>query len=145
MTCARCGSRVTEHRACAVCGNEDHLLPVLSKLEAAVARARAELGATPGDETHQALRQLLDALYGEPGSSGHRIDEMWAWVQFDPVDGNEGIPAIDLGGLAMPMVGADLDMVMGHRDIALRIAKETGRKVELRRFREMTVLEVFEP
>lgn len=98
------------------------------------------------EATTKALAGLLDALVGVPGSSGHKIDEMWAWVAFDPEDGNEGIPAFAAaGGLMLPMVGADWDMVRSLRSLAQDAANLSGRPITLRRFSQMTVVDTLEP
>lgn len=124
----------------------------MSKLEAAIAGAREALERVVDDDNvtvsdwnegvEDALRILLDAIVGQPGSTGLKIDELWCWVAYDPADGNEGIPAFyGIGGLAMPMMGADGDKMLMLRPAAVQAAALSRHDVQLRRFREMTVIE----
>ena len=120
-----------------------------SKLEAAIQTARAVVDREPPHAMQTslelALQDLLDALVGVPGSAGHKIDEMWAWVMLDDTDGNEGIPAWLDGNVMMPLVGADLDMAIHLRPTAQLAASAGGHPITLRRFSEMTILETLEP
>lgn len=122
----------------------------LSKLQAAIIGGFEAVAAYRDkgepEVLEHALVDVLDALVGVPGSSGHMIDEMWAWVMFDASDGNEGIPAVNVPGteLIVPLVGADADMAMTHRDVAIQLAAQAGARVELRRFTKVEVLEVIE-
>ena len=70
---------------------------------------------------------------------------MYAYVVLDPEDDTEGIPAWDAGGVAMPMVGADMKMAERLKPMALAIAKRSGAKITLCRFEVRTELETFEP
>ena len=75
----------------------------------------------------------------------NKITQMYAFVILDDGlgHGNEGIPAIQLGAMACPMVGADMERVDDLRDTAKKLAAETGMKIELRKFTGYEVLEEF--
>ncbi len=74
-----------------------------------------------------------------------KITEMYAFVVIDDGmgQGNEGIPALSLNGMAMPMVGADMARVDSLRKIAQEMTLDHGR-IELRKFTSMEVVEVYE-
>lgn len=127
----------------------------MSKLQAALIDAQVALAGYPLNEagqtemtlevTTKALAGLVDALVGEPGSSGHEIDELFAWVMLDDMDGNEGIPAYPQNGLLYPMVGADGDRMLTLRPMAQQFADIGGGPITLRRFSKMDILETLEP
>jgi len=74
------------------------------------------------------------------------IDQMYAFVVVDPEDDTEGITAfVDGGGMAMPMVGADMDRVDSLRPIAEGMAKNIGRSISVLRFSQRTEIEVIKP
>lgn len=68
-----------------------------------------------------------------------RIDQMFAFICLDD-DGTEGIPAFLAGGLAMPMVGADMKRVESLRPIAQDMVK-AGKKITLVKFSVRETLE----
>ncbi len=69
-----------------------------------------------------------------------RIDSMFAFICLDD-DGTEGIPAfMTPGGIAMPMVGADLQRVDSLRPIARQMV-EAGKKITLVKFSHRETLE----
>jgi hypothetical protein len=75
-----------------------------------------------------------------------RIEQMYAFVMVDPADNTEGIPAVQgPGGLAMPLVGADMARVDSLRPIAVEMAAAAGAKITLCRFEVRTELETFGP
>ncbi len=63
-----------------------------------------------------------------------RIEEMYAFVAEDTGPDDEGVVAMSVGGVMMPMVGADMARVESLRPIAENISKRTGKKVKLLRF-----------
>lgn len=71
-----------------------------------------------------------------------RIEEMFAFVCVDD-DGTEGIPAIQVGGMAMPLVGADMKRVESLRPIANEMAR-SGKKITIVKFTNRIELEVIE-
>ena len=63
-----------------------------------------------------------------------RINEMYAFVVVDD-DGTEGIPALrSVNGVAMPLVGADLDRIADLRPFAQDLAQRLGKPIDLIRF-----------
>lgn len=74
------------------------------------------------------------------------IRSVSAFVAVDPQDMTEGIPAIDMGGTAMPLIGADQEMIEKLLPQARRIAQQLGLKVSLVRFshREVLIEDVLE-
>lgn len=73
-----------------------------------------------------------------------KITELFAWVCTEP-DGGEGIPAANLGGLPMPLIGADRARIESLRPHAMTVAHDLGLPVRLVRFCDMEVLEEHEP
>lgn len=75
----------------------------------------------------------------------NKITEMYAFVVIDDGmgQGNEGIPALRINGMAMPMVGADMARVNSLRKIAQDMTEDHGR-IELRKFTSMEIVEVYE-
>lgn len=74
-----------------------------------------------------------------------RIEQMYAFVMVDPADNTEGIPAFQgPGGMAMPMVGADMKRVNDLRPMAEDLAKTHKAKITLCRFEIRTEVEVFD-
>lgn len=61
-----------------------------------------------------------------------KITEIYAFVAVE--DGDEGIPAMQIGPLTLPLVGADQTRVDEMRAIAQDIADATGRRMTLARF-----------
>jgi hypothetical protein len=74
-----------------------------------------------------------------------RITEMYAYVMADTDPDDEGIPAFTIGGVTMPMVGADLARAAALRPHAVALAQITGKPVRLLRFTGMTEEEVIRP
>lgn len=70
----------------------------------------------------------------------NKITELYAWVCTEP-DGGEGIPAANLGGMPMPLVGADKARIESLRPYAEDVAYQLGLPVKLVRFTNMEVLE----
>lgn len=63
-----------------------------------------------------------------------RIEEMYAFVAEDTGPDDEGVVAMSVGGVMMPMVGADMARVESLRPIAKDISVQTGKKVKLLHF-----------
>ncbi len=82
---------------------------------------------------------------------GDRITELWAWIQVDPADDCEGIPAlhaphpVDGHLMAMPMIGSDRERMMSLKQYAHQFAKISGRPIQLRKFTVMEVVEEVKP
>ena len=74
-----------------------------------------------------------------------RIEQMYAFVVVDD-DGTEGIPATrGPGGLAMPLVGADMKRVESLKPIVRDMARQLDKPITLCRFEVRTELETIEP
>lgn len=73
-----------------------------------------------------------------------RIEQMYAFVLVDET-GDEGIPAITVNGLAMPLVGADMGRIDELRTLARKLAALIDTPMTLVRFEVRTELEVIEP
>lgn len=69
-----------------------------------------------------------------------RVDEVYCFIARNK-DGDEGIPAIQLGNLMMPMVGADMDRVLSLMGFAKTMAKEGSVTIELVKFSNRTHVE----
>lgn len=74
-----------------------------------------------------------------------KIDEMFAYIQLDPLDNTEGVIAFLAESGWMPMVGADMSRVEYLRPMAQKIADETGRPVQLVKFSTREELEMLRP
>lgn len=77
-------------------------------------------------------------------SEGLRINEVFAYVLVDE-DGDEGVPAVGLGSMWYPMMGADRERMADFRRHAQEIAKAKGRAVRLVRFTTRETLETLDP
>jgi hypothetical protein len=61
-----------------------------------------------------------------------KINEMYAFICDEP-DG-EGIPAVSMGPMMMPLVGADMTRIDSLREHAQLVADQSGRKITLVKF-----------
>lgn len=68
------------------------------------------------------------------------ITELYAWVCTEP-DGSEGIPAVKVGNMVMPLVGADRERVESHREAAVEVANRQGFAIRLVRFSQTEIIE----
>ncbi len=62
-----------------------------------------------------------------------KIEALYAWVATDP-DGQEGVIAANLDGMAMPLVGGDMDRMKSLREFAEAARRKTGYPVSLMRY-----------
>lgn len=93
------------------------------------------------DERTREGRKLLH----DPGRGmGFVIADIYAFVAVHP-DGDEGILGQSIGGVLMPLIGADLTRLQQLRPMAEQIAKESGKVVKLVRFTNRTELDVIQP
>jgi hypothetical protein len=81
-------------------------------------------------------------FFHDPPKTLLRIDEVFVFIASD--EDGEGVPAFMAGSVAMPLVCADKERVDSLRDIAKRLAKESGNKITLCRFSVREELEVIE-
>jgi len=63
-----------------------------------------------------------------------RIEEMYAFVAEDTGPDDEGVVAMSIGNVMIPLVGADMARVDSLRPIAKEFAASTGKKIKLLRF-----------
>ncbi|MBA7476963.1 hypothetical protein ES707_12359 [subsurface metagenome] len=63
-----------------------------------------------------------------------RIEEMYAFVAEDSGPDDEGVVAMSVGGVMLPLVGADMARVESLKPIARGIAVETGKRIKLLHF-----------
>jgi len=63
-----------------------------------------------------------------------RIEEMYAFIAEDTESGDEGVVAMSVGNVMLPLVGADMARVESLKPIAKDISARIGRKVKLLRF-----------
>ena len=71
------------------------------------------------------------------------IDAIYAWVAIES-NGAEGVCATTVGGLVMPLIGADIDRIKSLRPFAEQTYALTGRPVHLLRFSRREDLEIIE-
>jgi hypothetical protein len=67
------------------------------------------------------------------------ITELWAWVCTTPEDG-DGIPAVLIGDVMMPLVGSDKARILSLEPYAKAVGKVRGYPVRLVRFTNMEVV-----
>jgi len=70
-----------------------------------------------------------------------RITEMFAFIVADTGPDDEGVPAISVGNMHMPLCGADLKRIKQLRPYAANIARALKKPVRLVRFSAMEELE----
>jgi len=63
-----------------------------------------------------------------------RIEGMYAFVAEDSGPDDEGVVAMSVGEVMMPLVGADMARVESLRPVARNISAETGKKIKLLHF-----------
>ena len=73
-----------------------------------------------------------------------KITELFAFIAEDGPE-DEGIVAMTVGDMLMPMVGADMDRVESLRPIAENIARIYSQKIILAKFTIRTDLEEITP
>jgi len=74
-----------------------------------------------------------------------KITELWAFVSQDK-DGTEGVCGFRAAsGTFWPMVAADVKRLKDYFPIAEGISKESGMRIEVRRFSTMETLSVITP
>jgi len=71
-----------------------------------------------------------------------KIETIFAFIAIDKAPDDEGIVAMRVGIQWMPMVGADLKRMESLKPLALKIAKETGQKITLAKFKVREDVEV---
>ena len=74
-----------------------------------------------------------------------RIEEMYAFVAEDSGPDDEGVVAMSVRNVMLPLVGADMKRVESLRPIAKRIAQSTGKPIKLLHFVTRQELETIQP
>jgi len=72
-----------------------------------------------------------------------RIDSIWAFLSVD--EGGEGVCAMPIGGMTVPMIAADERRLVSLRPAATIIANMFKKPVRLVRFKDREELEIFRP
>lgn len=73
-----------------------------------------------------------------------KITQIYAFVAEDSGPDDEGIMAMPVGHIWMPMVGADMARVNSLRPVAAKIARRTKKPVKILRFTNRVELEVIQ-
>ncbi len=73
-----------------------------------------------------------------------KVEEIFAFVIVDD-DGDEGVPAVMVGDMWVPMVGADPGRIESLHPYAQEVATAKDRRVSLRHFKLTREMEVIEP
>lgn len=69
------------------------------------------------------------------------MESVWAWIAEDPM-GEEGIVAFHSEATGWtPLVSGNADRVTAYSELARRIAKQTGQKINLYRYDRRTLVE----
>lgn len=71
------------------------------------------------------------------------IKEIYAFVSCD--DGGEGVCAFNANNGWLPLIGADMDRVTSLKEIAQKIANETGQNITLAIFDNRQDIETIKP
>lgn len=87
--------------------------------------------------------QCGHCLFTSPVKNKLVIQEIFAFVMLDD-DGNEGIPAINHGGMTHPLMGADMARVESLRPHAKIFADALKKKIKLLKFSKREMLEEIE-
>lgn len=74
-----------------------------------------------------------------------RIAEMFAFVTEDTGPEDEGIVAMGIGGMLMPLVGADLERTQSLMPHAQGIADQTGKQIRIYKFTGREQIGTIEP
>ena len=72
-----------------------------------------------------------------------RIDFIWAFLSVD--EGGEGVCAMPIGGITLPMIAADKRRVDSLKPAARIVATVFKKPVRLVRFKEREEVEIFKP
>ncbi len=63
-----------------------------------------------------------------------RIEEMYAFIAEDSGPDDEGVVAMNIGNVMLPLVGADMARAESLKPMARSISRQTGKKVKLIHF-----------
>jgi hypothetical protein len=72
---------------------------------------------------------------------GQPVTEYYAWVVFDG-DGHEGVPAITVGGMTLPMMSSQLALLQHMRPEVIQLAASNNFGVKLIRLSNVEIVEM---
>ncbi len=64
---------------------------------------------------------------------GHRIEYLYAFVMAD-IDGDEGLPAVQVGQMMMPLIGTDEARLAELHKLAVGLSVLSDQPIELREY-----------
>lgn len=67
------------------------------------------------------------------------MDHLYAWVSVD-VEGLEGLIAMNINGIPMPLISSNLKMMAGIKERAVEAVSSTGMKTHLVEFERKGVI-----
>lgn len=90
---------------------------------------------------------MSDRIYpGDPRYDGFRVTALFAFLQVDPADDQEGSPTMSFGpGVVGPMMGTDTRRIEDLYPLAQEYARATGRRIRVVRSTGLEEVKVFEP
>jgi hypothetical protein len=75
-----------------------------------------------------------------------KIEELYAYVLADKDENDEGVPAVRLGDTILPLMGADMERMVGRlREVAQSEANRTGKEIKLIKSTGIEVVETIRP
>lgn len=74
-----------------------------------------------------------------------RITELYAYVMADTDEDDEGVPGFSSGDWLLPMMGADLARAESLREIAQKMANDSGKPVKLIRSTDIETIDTIQP
>jgi hypothetical protein len=75
-----------------------------------------------------------------------KIEELYAYVLADKDENDEGVPAVRLGETVLPLMGADMERMVGRlREVAQSEANRTGKEIKLIKSTGIEVVETIRP
>jgi len=74
-----------------------------------------------------------------------KIEELYAWIIAEKDDNDEGVPAIAVDNMVMPLMGADIARADSMRAIAQTLADDRGKEVKLIKSTGIQIVEIVKP
>lgn len=74
-----------------------------------------------------------------------KVTELYAYVIADTDEDDEGVPGFSNGDWLLPMMGADMERAVSMRDLAKKMANDSGKPVKLMRSTGLEIVETIEP
>lgn len=85
----------------------------------------------------------MKTIFHSPPNTLLCIDRIWMAISVDR-DGNEGVCAVSVGGMQMPLIAADEARLPFVRTNAQLIAKQTGKAVRVIRLSTRELIEEYD-